>query len=32
MAKKIWRPLNTWGLVMIGFTATTVVAYAVAVL
>ena len=32
MSKKIWRPFKTWGIVLIGFTVSTVMAYVVAVL
>ena len=32
MSKKIWRPLNTWGLVLIGFFCTIVLSYSIAVL
>ena len=32
MSKKIWRPFNTWGIVLIGFTVTSVVVYTVSVL
>ena len=32
MAKKIWRPFNTWGLVLIGFVTTSVIAYSIALL
>ena len=32
MAKKIWRPLNTWGLVLIGFCCGVVITYSIAVL
>jgi hypothetical protein len=32
MSKKVFRPLNTWGIVVIGFVTTSVLAYTVAVL
>ena len=32
MSKKIWRPLNTWGFVLIGFCCTIALSYSVALL
>jgi len=30
MSKKVFRPFNTWGIVIIGFVVVTVLAYSVA--
>jgi hypothetical protein len=32
MSKRIWRPLNTYGLVFIGLVAFTVIGYQLAIL
>ena len=32
MSKRVFRPFNTWGIVVIGFVTTSVLAYTVAVL
>ena len=32
MSKRVFRPFNTWGIVVIGFVITSVLAYTVAVL
>ena len=32
MAKKIWRPLNTWGLVLVGFCCVVALSAAVAII
>jgi len=32
MSKRVFRPFNTWGIVVIGFAVSSVVAYVVTVL
>jgi len=32
MSKRVFRPFNTWGIVVIGFAVSSVMAYVVAVL